>query len=242
MCSVTAAMMGLAAFQGYSQYRSQNAQYKAQAAAYDAQADAARQNARIADKQREQIADQYAQKQQQLDAKRRLIIGQQNASGGASGLSGGSILDANAAAIDQWRTDSMNLLGNQRNDTKSAYINQVNYLNQANQAQAAAANTRSQAKSARISSLLNTALSMYGAYKTFGGSSKTATQTTQARSGFSGDLTSGNLSYTSPSAMYQSTGYSFPKLNTLQDITSQAPTYKSTLAPKKWKGINGWLK
>ena len=240
MCSVTAAMMGLAAMQGYSSYRSQNAQYKAQAAAYDAQADAARQNARIADQQRSQIADQYAQKQQQLDAKRKLIIGQQNAAAGASGLTGGSVLDANAAAIDQWRTDSMNLLGNQRNDTKIAYINQVNYLNQASQAQAAAANTRSQAKSARISSLLNTALSMYGAYKTFGGvSSKASSQTMQARSGFNGDLASGNLTYTTPTSMYQSAGMNLPKLNT-GIITSSKPTFNTFMAPKKWKGFNGW--
>lgn len=175
MCSVTAAVMGLTALQGYSSYRSQNAQYKAQAAAYSAQADAARQNAKIQDRQREQIADQYAQKQQELDARRKLILGQQNAEAGAAGLSGGSVLDANAAAIDQWRTDSMNLLGNQRNDTKSAYINQVNYQNQANQADAAAYNTRQQAKAARISSLLNTAISMYGVSKTFGGSSSKAT-------------------------------------------------------------------
>lgn len=175
MCSVTAAMMGLTALQGYTSYRSQNAQYQAQAAAYAAQADAARQNAGIQDRQREQIADQYAQKQQELDARRKLVIGQQNAAAGSAGLSGGSVLDANAAAIDQWRTDSMNLLGNQRNDTKNAYINQVNYLNQAKQADAAAYNTRQQAKAARISSLLNTAISMYGVSKTFGG---TASKTT----------------------------------------------------------------
>lgn len=175
MCSVTAAMMGLTALQGYTSYRSQNAQYQAQAAAYAAQADAARQNAGIQDRQREQIADQYAQKQKELDARRKLVIGQQNASAGSAGLSGGSVLDANAAAIDQWRTDSMNLLGNQRNDTQNAYINQVNYLNQAKQADAAAYNTRQQAKAARISSLLNTAISMYGVSKTFGG---TASKTT----------------------------------------------------------------
>lgn len=239
MCSVTAAMMGLTALQGYSSYRSQNAQYKAQAAAYDAQADAAKQNARIADQQRSQIADQYAQKQQQLDAKRKLIIGQQNAAAGASGLTGGSTLDANAAAIDQWRTDSMNLLGNQRNDTKSAYINQVNYLNQASQAEAAANNTRQQAKSSRISSLLNTAISMYGVSKTFGNTSKSASQSMQARSGFSGDLASGNLTYTMPSSMYQSTGLGLSKLKTGL-LTSSQPTYRTSLAPKKWKGIKGW--
>ena len=103
-------------------------QAKAQSAYYNAQADAAEQNARIADKQREQISDQYLQKQQ-LDARRRLVIGQHAAEAGASGLtSSGSVQDMDASAIDEWRNSSMNLLGNQRNDTKSAYINQVNYI------------------------------------------------------------------------------------------------------------------
>ena len=173
MCSVTAAMIGLTALQGFSQYSSQRAQYKAQAQAYDAQAKAAQQNARIQERQREQVADQYALRQKQLDDKRRLILGQQAASAGASGLDGvGSALDAGAAAIDQWRSDSMNLLGNQRRDTLSVYQNQVNYENQANAARTAASNIRSQARAAAFATILGTAASMYGAYKTYGNAAK----------------------------------------------------------------------
>lgn len=207
MCSISAAMIGLTALQGYGQYQSTRQQYRAQAAAYDAQAQAAEQNAKIADRQRDQVADQYAQRQQQLNDKRRLILGQQAASAGASGLMGtGSVLDANAAAIGQWRDDSMNLLSNQRNDSLSAWANQVNYMNQASQARAAAANTRAQAKAAKTATILGTAASMYGAYKTYGNpfqSSAKSAGTMTARTGFSGDLMSGTLKYDTPTALYQ---------------------------------------
>ena len=73
----------------------------------------------------------------------------------------------------------MNLLGNQRNDTKSAYINQVNYINQANSARAAAYNAGQQGKQAMFGTLLSTAASIYGAAKTYGN----ATATKQSASG-----------------------------------------------------------
>lgn len=173
MCSLSAAMIGLSAASGISQMASARQQAKAQSAYYNAQADAAEQNARIADKQREQISDQYLQKQQQLDARRRLVIGQHAAEAGASGLtSSGSVQDMDAATLDEWRNSSMNLLGNQRNDTKSAYINQVNYINQANNARAAAYNARQQGKQAMFGTLLSTAASIYGAAKTYGNAAK----------------------------------------------------------------------
>ena len=62
MCSVSAALIGLTAAQGITSMASAHQQAKAQSAYYNAQADAAEQNARIADKQREQISDQYLQK------------------------------------------------------------------------------------------------------------------------------------------------------------------------------------
>lgn len=203
MCSVSAAVMGLTALQGYGQYQTQKAEYRAQAQAYDAQAKAADQNARIAERQREQIADQYAQRQQALNDKRRLVLGQQAASAGASGLTGtGSVLDAGGAAIDQWRKDSMNLLGNQRNDTLNAYTTQVNYENQANAARASAANTRSQAKAAGIGTILGTAAAMYGAYKTYGSpfqsASKTAETTMPWQTGVTGSLYGGKVGYGMP--------------------------------------------
>lgn len=166
-------MIGLFAASRISQMASARQQAKAQSAYYNAQADAAEQNARIADKQREQISDQYLQKQQQLDARRRLAIGQHAAEAGASGFtSAGSVQDMDASAIDEWRNSSMNLLSNQRNDTKSAYINQVNYLNQANSARAAAYNARQQGKQAMFGTLLSTAASIYGVAKTYGNAAK----------------------------------------------------------------------
>lgn len=145
MCSVMGAMMGLQLISGINQNRQIKQQTAAQVSAYNAQAQAADQNARIMDRQREQIAENYAQQQEKLNSKRKLILGQQAASAGASGLDNiGSVLDANSAAISEYRQDSMNLLGNQRNDTLDAYINQVNYENQANAARASAANAKAQ--------------------------------------------------------------------------------------------------
>ncbi len=169
MCSVSAALIGLSAAQGVSQIAATRQQTKAQVAAYNAQAEAASQNARIADKQREQLADKYLQEQQQLDRRKRLAIGQHAAEAGASGFTNtGSVQDMDASTIDQWRTDSMNLLGNQRNDTKSAYINQVNYINQANAARASAQNAKAQGRQALFGTILSTAASIYGAARNYG--------------------------------------------------------------------------
>lgn len=166
MCSVTAALIGLS---GASQIAATRQQTKAQVAAYNAQAEAASQNARIADKQREQLSDKYLEEQKQLDNRRRLAIGQHAAEAGASGFTNtGSVQDMDASTIDQWRNDSMNLLGNQRNDTKSAYINQVNYINQANAAKASAQNARAQGRAAMFGTILSTAASMYGSIKNTG--------------------------------------------------------------------------
>lgn len=166
MCSVTAALIGLS---GASQIAATRQQTKAQVAAYNAQTEAANQNARIADKQREQLSDKYLEEQKQLDNRRRLAIGQHAAEAGASGFTNtGSVQDMDASTIDQWRSDSMNLLGNQRNDTKSAYINQVNYINQANAAKASAQNAKAQGRAAMFGTILSTAASMYGSIKNAG--------------------------------------------------------------------------
>lgn len=70
MCSV---MMGLVALQGIMQHiQIQNAT-ESQAQAYQAQAEAANQNAQIMERQRDMIAEQYAQRQRVLDDKRRLV-------------------------------------------------------------------------------------------------------------------------------------------------------------------------
>lgn len=146
MCSFAAGMMGLTALQGVQQYRAQKQQTRAEVAMYNAQADAAEQNARIEAARRSQIADQYSDKQRQLDQRKRLILGQHAAEGGASGLTGGSITDSDAAAIDQYNDDTMNLLGNQRNDTWSSWNQEVNYRNSANANRTAAYNARQQGK------------------------------------------------------------------------------------------------
>lgn len=162
MCT-TAIALGLTALQGYTQYRANEAQTDAQISYYNAQADAAEQNARIQERQGEQIADQYLQQQQKLDARRRLVRGQQAAAAGASGLAaGGSVLDVMGSSEDAYRKDSMNLLSNQRNDTWSNYVNVVNYQNQANAFRASASNARQQGRANRFNTILGTAASMYG--------------------------------------------------------------------------------
>ncbi len=175
MCSVSAALIGLQAAQGVSQIVSTRQQTKAQVAYYQAQADAANQNARIADRQREQLSDKYLEEQKQLDSRRRLAIGQHAAEAGASGFTNtGSVQDMDSSAWGAWKDSSMNLLANQRNDAKSAYINQVNYINQANSAIASAKNARAQGKAAMFGTLLSTAASIYGTAKNFGGAGNNA--------------------------------------------------------------------
>lgn len=227
MCSVMGAMMGLQLISGINQNRQIRQQTAAQVSAYNAQAQAADQNARIMDRQREQIAENYAQQQEKLDSKRRLILGQQAASAGASGLDNiGSVLDANSAAISEYRQDSMNLLGNQRNDTLNAYTNQVNYENQANAARASAANAKAQGKSQRLANFISTAAGMFGTYKQFAGASLPKPAGMNMRTGFDGSLTGGNLTYTTPAPMYtrnaMSTGF-IPKVGLTQtkDIIGQ---------------------
>lgn len=161
MCSITMALAGLSTgLQMYGQQQqtkaavaSANAQAQAaadQAAAARAQAEQQRQqaeasyqNARIQSRKGEQVAEQFAQKQQQLDARRRLAIASNNAQMGAAGIvSGvGSGLDILTATNDAWEQDSINLLENQRNATYDNYVQEVNYRNQGNAQQAQAFNT-----------------------------------------------------------------------------------------------------
>lgn len=161
MCSITMALAGLSTgLSMYGQHQqtkaavaSANAQAQAaadQAAAARAQAEQQRQqaeasyqNARIQSRKGEQVAEQFAQKQQQLDARRRLAIASNNAQMGAAGIvSGvGSGLDILTATNDAWEQDSINLLENQRNATYDNYVQEVNYRNQGNAQQAQAFNT-----------------------------------------------------------------------------------------------------
>ena len=161
MCSLTLALTGLTTgLQMAGQYQ----QSRAQAAAYEAQAQAAYQNAKIQNKKGEIMAEQYAQQQRDLDARRRLVTGQQTAAAGASGISStvGSPLDVYTASMEGWGQDTVNLLNNQRNDEWSNYVGEVNYRNQGNAAQANAKAAKQAGNLAMASTLLGAAASMYG--------------------------------------------------------------------------------
>ncbi len=161
MCSLTLALAGLSTgLQMYGQQQqtkaavaSANAQAQAaadQAAAARAQAETQRQqaeasyqNARVQSRKGEQVAQQFLQKQQELDARRRIAIAQNNAQMGAAGIMSnvGSSLDILSGINSSWEQDSLNLLGNQRNATYDNYVQEVNYRNQGNAQTAQAFNT-----------------------------------------------------------------------------------------------------
>lgn len=157
---VMAALIGLQT--GLSMY-GQHQEAKQQQAMYQAQAQAAQQNAAIISKQREQQAEAYAQKQSKLNDKLKIARGQALAAAGASGLTAdGSVLDAIGSMEDEHKQDSMNLLQNQRNDSWSAYVNEVNSRNQANAYMAAADNVKTAARRNMLGTLIGGAASIYG--------------------------------------------------------------------------------
>lgn len=174
MCGVvaglTAAMTGLQMMQQRQQYRAQEAAYNAQAQAADANAKIVEQNQRINERKAENIADQYAWKQGQLDDKRRLVRGQVAAAQGAAGLTGvGSGLDLLASSNEAYYQDSINLLQDQRNDMYDNRITnwnlenqKIGYQNQAKSYRAAAANVAQQGRLGMLSTLAGGALSIYG--------------------------------------------------------------------------------
>lgn len=157
---VMAALIGLQT--GLSMY-GQHQEAKQQQAMYQAQAQAAQQNAAIISKQREQQAEAYAQKQSKLNDKLKIARGQALAAAGASGLTAdGSVLDAIGSMEDEHKQDSINLLQNQRNDSWSAYVNEVNSRNQANAYMAAADNVKTAARRNMLGTLIGGAASIYG--------------------------------------------------------------------------------
>ena len=138
-------------------------EYKSQQRAYEAQEQAARQNAAIIDRQRSQQADAYAQKQSQLNDRMKLVRGQAAAAAGAGGFTAtGSVNDILDSSYDAYQKDSLNLLSQQRNDSWSAYVNQVNYLNQANAYDSAARQVRKQGHQKIFGTLLGAAATAYG--------------------------------------------------------------------------------
>ena len=138
-------------------------EYKSQQRAYEAQEAAARQNAAIVDRQRSQQADAYAQKQSQLNDRMKLVRGQAAAAAGAGGFTAtGSVNDILDSSYDAYQKDSLNLLSQQRNDSWSAYVNQVNYLNRANAYDSAARQVRKQGHQKIFGTLLGAAATAYG--------------------------------------------------------------------------------
>lgn len=188
-------------------------EYKSQQRAYEAQEAAARQNAAIAARQREQQADAYAQKQSQLNDRMRLARGQAAAAAGAGGFTAtGSVNDILDSSYDAYQKDSLNLLSQQRNDSWSAYVNQVNYLNQANAYDSAARQVRKQGHQKIFGTLLGAAATAYG-NGWFGGSGS-------GSSAYTGDLSSMKLT---PSA------YTYESVPGWSDNTMQSA--------KKWNGV-----
>lgn len=170
-------LMGL---QTVMQLSGQHQQAKQQEQAYKAQAQAAQQNAAIMSRQREQQAEAYAQKQSQLNDRMRLARGQALAAAGSSGLTdSGSVSDILSSSEDAYRKDSMNLLQNQRNDSWSTYVNEVNYRNQASAYNAAAKNAKANGKMQMFSTLVGAAANAYSKGM-IGGSKGTTTATTSS--------------------------------------------------------------
>jgi len=187
MCSLaialTAATTGLQMAGQYQQSRAQAAAYEAQSQAAQAQADAAYQNAKIQNKQSEQIAEKYAYEQRKLDNQRKLVLGQQTAAAGASGIAGGvgSSLDLYNATMDAWQQDTNNLLYNQRNTIYGSMVKEVNLRNYGNAYSAMASNYNSMASAAKqqgnlamFGTLLGAA-SQFAGMKTGGGSTANKT-------------------------------------------------------------------
>ena len=93
----------------------------------------------------------------------RLARGQAAASAGAGGFTAtGSVNDILESSYHAYQKDSLNLLTQQRNDSWSQYVNQVNYLNQASAYDAAARNVRKQGHQKIFGTLLGAAATAYG--------------------------------------------------------------------------------
>lgn len=161
MCSITMALTGLMTGM---QMASQHQQTKAAVQTAEAQAEAAEQNAKLQNRQGELIAEQYGQKQRELDNRRRLVQGAQRAEAGASGIAGGmgTTMDMQVATTNAWQEDSENLLGNQREAVYNNYIKEVNYRNQAESYRAQAAAAKRAGSMAQWGTLLSGAASLYG--------------------------------------------------------------------------------
>ncbi len=155
---------------GVQEYQSNKAQANAQQSMYNNQAAAAEANAKIQERKGEQIADQYAQEQLKIDARRKIAAGQANAAFGASGLATdyGSGLDVLTSVEESHKEDSRNLLTNQRNEMFDNRVAVTNYQNDANANRAAAFNIGQQSKANGLATILGTATSLAGIKSKYG--------------------------------------------------------------------------
>ena len=185
MCSVTMALAGIGTGMQLMQQRQETA---AAVSSANAQAKAAYQNAQMQSRKGEAIAEQYLQQGRQMDAKRKLVLGQQAAAAGASGIMGGvgSALDYMGVTDDAYAEDKYNLLTNQRNATFDNYLQEVNYRNQGNAYTAQAAGYRQQAKAAKqagrmamFGTLLSGAATLYGMSRAQAGGGTAGTTVTK---------------------------------------------------------------
>lgn len=178
MCSITMALTGLMTGM---QMASQHQQTKAAVQTAEAQAEAAEQNAKLQNRQGELIAEQYGQKQRELDNRRRLVQGAQRASAGASGIAAGSgsALDMYMATMDAWREDSVNLLENQRETIYDNYIKVGNYNNQASSYRSMADAAKTAGNWGMAGTLLYGAFSMLPGLQGAGGKAAATTGTAQ---------------------------------------------------------------
>ena len=173
MCNPIALMAG----QMVTQLWGQHQQTKGQVAMYNAQAQAAEANARISDRKQQDIANQALQERDKMDARMRLITGQNTAEAGATGLSmSGTPLQLMASSYDEYNKDIHNWESNKNNSIYNEYLNGLNYRNEASTARASASNAKTQGRLAMIGTILSGASSMYGLKQQYSGSGKYTTQ------------------------------------------------------------------
>lgn len=178
------------------QAKAQQQQTNAQVEQANAQAQQAEINAKIQARQSELIADQYADKQRQLNAKMQLAQGANTASAGASGVSSttGSAFDVANANYGAYLDDSRNLLDAQRNEVYGSHIDEYNYKQSAENSRREASNAASSGRMGVLGTILGGATSIYGnlqKYKTVNNTTKT-TVTTPYNQFFQTDWNLGN--------------------------------------------------
>lgn len=177
MCTLMAGLMGASTL---LQAKAQQEQISAQVAQANAQAQQAEINAKMQSRQSELIADQYADKQRQLNAKMKLTQGANIASAGASGVSSttGSAFDVANANYGAYLDDSRNLLDAQRNDVYGSHVEEYNYKQSAENSRREAQNASSNGRLAVLGTILGGATSIYGNMQKYKTVNSTKTQLT----------------------------------------------------------------